>query len=515
MSEPIAAGRDGKRRALILAGGGVKVAFQAGVLQVWLDEAGLEFDLADGASGGCFNLAMWCQGMSGTEIADNWRELDPRAGVDFNWSEYLKLFWAESLFTLDRYRDTVFPGWGLDFAKIRTGGRDASFNVYNFTRHELVTVPAAEMTEDHLVAAVSLPMWFPPVEIGGELWIDSVFNTDANLEEAIRRGADELWVIWTVSRESEWHDGFVANYFQIIEAASNGLYHGVRKRIEASNRAIAEGRPGEFGRHVEVHELAAEVPLHYLINFSRDRSAEAVNRGVEAARAWCRERGIPIEEGPSYPSEIHRAHTRLSFRETMRGYAAMGEGDPERGARAGRSAKTLLEVRLTIDVDGVNRFVVDPEHEAGIEGVVDFPPLGGEMAIDRGRFNLLVDEGDPAKKRMLYRILFRDRAGSPFTLLGEKRIEDDPGLDLWSDTTTLYTRVFRGAVEEGEPEEGTAVAAGVVRISLPGFLKQLTTFRVEGPSVADRSAALARFGKLFLGRLWDVYARDVLTSGPV
>jgi len=37
----------------------------------------------------------------------------------------------------------------------------------------------------------------------------------------------------------------------------------------------------------------------------------------------------------------------------------------------------------------------------------------------------------------------------------------------------------------------------------------------EGPSVADRSAALARFGKLFLGRLWDVYARDVLTSGPV
>ncbi|MBA3851635.1 MAG: patatin-like phospholipase family protein, partial [Chloroflexi bacterium] len=58
------------RRALILAGGGYKVAFQAGVLQVWLDEAGLEFDHADGASGGNLNLAMWCQGMSGTRIAD-------------------------------------------------------------------------------------------------------------------------------------------------------------------------------------------------------------------------------------------------------------------------------------------------------------------------------------------------------------------------------------------------------------------------------------------------------------
>jgi predicted acylesterase/phospholipase RssA len=39
------------RRSLILAGGGIKVAFQAGVLQVWLDEAGLKFDHVDGASG--------------------------------------------------------------------------------------------------------------------------------------------------------------------------------------------------------------------------------------------------------------------------------------------------------------------------------------------------------------------------------------------------------------------------------------------------------------------------------
>ena len=65
------------KRSLILAGGGLKVGFQAGVLQVWLDEAGLTFDHADGASGGCFNLAMYCQGFSGTQIADAWRNYDP------------------------------------------------------------------------------------------------------------------------------------------------------------------------------------------------------------------------------------------------------------------------------------------------------------------------------------------------------------------------------------------------------------------------------------------------------
>jgi predicted acylesterase/phospholipase RssA len=80
------------KRSLMLAGGGLKIAFQAGVLQVWLDEAGLEFDHADAVSAACFNLAMWAQGMSGTRIADNWRKLDPVAGVDVNWPQLARLF---------------------------------------------------------------------------------------------------------------------------------------------------------------------------------------------------------------------------------------------------------------------------------------------------------------------------------------------------------------------------------------------------------------------------------------
>lgn len=506
------------RRALIFAGGGIKVAFQAGVLQVWLDEAGLDFDLADGASGGCFNLAMWVQGMSGTEIAENWRNLDPKAGVDFNWAQYPRLFYAESISELGAYRENVFPAWGLDWEKIRASKREATFNVYNFTRHQLEVITPDRMSEDFLVASVSLPMWFPPVKIGGEVYIDSVFSTDANLEEAIRRGADELWVIWTVSREGVWRDGFVANYFQIIETAANGRYNQVRQRIDESNRALAEGRHSEFDRRIEVKELAAEVPLHYLLNFSRDRSAEAVNRGVEAARAWCREQGIPLkQEGPAYPSEIHQAVTRLRFTEDMKGYVALGETDFQRGFRLGRDRKTFLHCHLTIEVDGVNRFVTRPEHEAGITGTVFCEELGGTLPVTRGTFNLFVDatEGDPTRKRMLYRLYFKDGAGHPLTLSGFKVIEDDPGLDVWSDTTTLYVRIFRGEVGADEEEGAEAVAAGIIRIAMLDFLKQLTTFRAEGPTLGDRAAALTRFGELFLGKLWDVYARDVLTYGPV
>ena len=51
----------------------------------------------------------------------------------------------------------------------------------------------------------------------------------------------------------------------------------------------------------------------------------------------------------------------------------------------------------------------------------------------------LVDRDDPDRKRMLYRLFFRDGAGNRLTLSGFKVIEDDPGFDAWSDTTTLFT----------------------------------------------------------------------------
>lgn len=281
------------KRSLMLAGGGLKIAFQAGVMQVWLDEAGLEFDHADAVSAACFNLAMWTQGMSGGQIADNWRNLNPLTGVDVNWTQLARLAYAESLFELDAYRNKVFPRWGLDWGKIRASSREATFNVYNFSKHELRPVTAPEMTEDLLVAAASLPVWFPPVRIDGDTYIDAVFNTASNIEEAIRRGADELWIIWTTSRRGEWVNGFVGNFFGIFEATTNCGYGQAMARIARNNEAIARGAQGEFGRRILVRELKAEVPLHYLFNFSRRRIAEAVDLGVGAARAWCDENEVP------------------------------------------------------------------------------------------------------------------------------------------------------------------------------------------------------------------------------
>ena len=502
-----------RRRALIFAGGGIKVAFQAGVLQVWLDEAGLEFDLADSASGGTFNCAMWAQGMSGTEIADNWRKLPADAGIDPNWHEYAKLFMGESLMKLDKFRDRVFPLWGLDWDKINASQREATFNVYNFAKHELEILEPKDMDADFLVACVSLPMWFPPVRKNGQIYIDPVYITDANLEEAIRRGADELWVIWTVSERSEWNDGFVNQYFQIIETASVGRYKQVLKRIADSNAAIADGREGEFGRHIEVKELRDEVPLQYLINLNSDRLHEAVERGVEAGRRWCLQQGIPLG-APAAGDGKHGPSLR--FTEEMKGFVGLGESDYDSGLHAGKDAGTRLMVHLTIETDDVDRFVVDPQHQASVTGYIECDALGGRLAVEDGStFNLFTDQGDPRDKQMLYRLFFTDGQGRQLTLAGHKSVHDDPGNDLYSDTTTLFTRVLGGHVPADQDGSAEVVATGIIRIHLLDFLRQLTTFRTAGGSALEQAGALGRFGTLFLGSLWDVYAARVLSSGPV
>ena len=513
-----------KRRSLILAGGGVKVAFQAGALQVWLDEAGLTFDHVDGASGGVFNLVMMCQGMNGLQIANNWRNFKPIDSVDLNIRELAKLLYADSIATLDSYRKNVLPAWGLDWPAIRASKLDATFNVYNFSKHQLEIIEPKDMTEDLLIAEVSLPMWFPPVRIAGDLYIDAVYLTDANIEEAIRRGADELWIIWTVSDKSEWHSGFVAEYFQIIETSSVGHYRAILRRIEQNNALVARGERGEFGRHIEVKELKADVPLHYLLNLSQDRLTEAVNLGVERARQWCKDNGIPLKLSPGdYPTDVHNVQTKLSFIEEMKGYITFGEVDFDKGLREGKKTNTYLMIHLTIAVDGVNRFITRAEHEAGAVGHIGCDALGGELPVEKGVFNLFVDEQNAAIKKMLYRLFFSDGQGRALTLSGYKLIRDDPGFDVWTDTTTLFTRILKGHVTEEEEAaaskdpaqlEAMLVASGIIHIHMLDFLKQLTTFRIEAPTVTDGASALARFGALFLGKLWDVYARGILTSAP-
>jgi cholesterol oxidase len=230
-----------------------------------------------------------------------------------------------------------------------------------------------------------------------------------------------------------------------------------------------------------------------------DRFADAIVESGEKRRPAREPSAVPAQ--PGRPDE--RAPAAVSFTEEMKGFVAFGETDYEEGFRAGRESGTALMFHLTITADDIDAFIADPQREARAEGFVRCESLGGERPVERGVFNLFVDHGaDRRRKRMLYRLPFADGSGRPFTLTGYKVVEDDPGFDVWRDTTTLYTRVLRGHVAPAEDERAERVAAGIIHIHGLDFAKQLTTFRSDPPGRLD---ALGRFGALFAGDLWKVY----------
>jgi cholesterol oxidase len=196
----------------------------------------------------------------------------------------------------------------------------------------------------------------------------------------------------------------------------------------------------------------------------------------------------------------------VRFTEEMLGHVTFDETDYGRGARPDRPGAAALKFHLTIEVDDMERFERDATREAGAVGWVECDDLGGRLTVERGVFNLFVDT-EPGVKRMLYRLWFRDGVGHPLTLTGFKLVRDDAGFDVWRDTTTLFTRVLRGHVEESGEDAAELVASGVLRIRVRDFARQLTTFRAGGERVGDRAAALAGFGRIFVAQLAEAYLR--------
>src|SRR5439155_2539984 len=145
-----------RRRSLILAGGGMRVAYQAGVLRA-LEEDGLRFVHADGTSGGTINLAMLFSGLSPAEMVERWRTLRMRDFVSFlPLSRYLRSPNLMALGDADGLVGRVYPHLGIDVSRIRGArGIEGTFNVCNYDEKTNIAVPHVEIDLDLLVAGVS------------------------------------------------------------------------------------------------------------------------------------------------------------------------------------------------------------------------------------------------------------------------------------------------------------------------------------------------------------------------
>lgn len=195
----------------------------------------------------------------------------------------------------------------------------------------------------------------------------------------------------------------------------------------------------------------------------------------------------------------------FQFTEQMKGYISPGATEYIDGYADGKKAKNYIMFELTIRTEDVDEFVANPAHECGATGYIDCDSLGGKCALEKGAFNLFINSDGPNQKQMRYRLLFKDGNGNPLTFYGYKEVVDDGLIEIWHDTSTLYTTIYAGHVTMEEQETAEVKARGILHILPLDFAHQLTTFRSDGKTLAQRAHAFETFGRMFLGSLWEVY----------
>lgn len=233
---------DTTNRSLILAGGGVRLAYHAGVLKA-LEEAAISFRHVDGTSGGIFNTAMLAAGLDPEEICTRWRQLNVMKFVSLTPAEnYLRLTRMTAMGDADGIRQHVFPTLGIDVAKIRQNQRfRATFNVCNFSHKTVENIVDKQINEDFLIAGMSLPIFMPALQIQGDWYTDAVWIKDANLMDAVRGGAEEIWLVYCIGNSREYLDGSFVQYVHMIEMSAAGGLLAEFDWIDQINEQIRQG----------------------------------------------------------------------------------------------------------------------------------------------------------------------------------------------------------------------------------------------------------------------------------
>jgi predicted patatin/cPLA2 family phospholipase len=289
------------KRALVLGGGGAKLGWAAGVLHVLMDEADIKFDHIDATSGSVFNLGMLLSGRSATAIAETWGELEPREFVSFHpWHRYLTFWRLPSLLTHDAVVDHIIPKWRIDIDKVRTcteiGGHPvtATFNVVDFGTKRIKTIPSTDMDLDYFVSIDAVPGVTPPVAKDGTLYVDAMVLKDANVTEAVRQGADEIWVVWTVEDGNRWKGGFWNHFGHTFEIAAVGNLWRELDEIDAMNQRVASGTPREGDRPITLHLLRPDEPVavDYMYFRSKQQMRPVIEAGRRYARSYLKDHGL-------------------------------------------------------------------------------------------------------------------------------------------------------------------------------------------------------------------------------
>jgi hypothetical protein len=298
-------------------------------------------------------------------MCERWRTLDVQDFVSpLRIRTYLRSLDWPAFGGADGLVRKVYPHLGIDLARIRAArGIEGTFNVCNYTEKTNVAVPNRELDEGLLVAAVSLPMLMPPVEHDGALYLDSAWIKDTNPTEAVRRGAEEIWLVWCIGNTGVYRSGAFNQYVHMIELSANG---GLAEELAHLRTELGSALP-------RLHVIKPEYPLPLDPDFYLGRidASALIALGYRDAKRYL---------AAAAPDGVAWDQTATRMR------------DPVPGAAF---ADRIGDVEVRAEIHDVGRFLAG-ERRGDLVGLVgSTPAVSGSFELARGRlrYELVLADG--------------------------------------------------------------------------------------------------------------------------
>jgi len=209
-------------RALILAGGAAKNAYQIGILQYLLGNLEVKYDLIIGVSSGAIlgsflgqfkhgeekiavaELTKLWKGISTKDVCKSWRPLGR-----------IQALWKHGLFDNSNIFKIIKNNVSLD--RIRASGKTVCVNVVSMSDAQHYTISQTDDDFlDFVVASSAYPGIFPPVKIKDHFYIDGGTKDLVNTQHAIDMGATQIDILLTSPNKIE-KTKFVINLFNIVQ----------------------------------------------------------------------------------------------------------------------------------------------------------------------------------------------------------------------------------------------------------------------------------------------------------
>jgi NTE family protein len=279
------------KRALVLAGGGARGSFQAGVWK-YLTQIGWKPDIICGTSIGAVNAAAIGSGMDTKTLIHLWTTYNRRRMYRLNLLQFAAYLFSKRAIKplLDTKPLQKVLHDNLDFTALKKSKTKIIITAVNMLTGHPEFFNQSQIQLEHILASSAMPLLFPWQEINGEPYWDGGVMVNTPIAPALDFGADEIIVVLLspVSHKK------LAQPDTVLKAGEHLFEHLLAGSYQANlmNSKVQDNlRP-------KIITLAPSKMLGFksLLNFSKAQANQLVEEGYNTAGRDLRNKLFNVKE---------------------------------------------------------------------------------------------------------------------------------------------------------------------------------------------------------------------------